>query len=598
MGWQGWFALADLVLVLLLLATSSLAPDVVLIAGVVVLLIFGILTPAEALAGLSNEGMVTVGVLFVVTAGVTETGGIAFLANRLFGRPATDSKALGRMMLPVAALSGFLNNTPLVAMLIPAVQDWAKQNRLTVSKLMMPLSFAAILGGCVTLIGTSTNLVVDGLLRKAADDPANAALQLPHGLRMFDISPVGLPVCLVGLAFIYLTQRWLLPDRRPFSADLGDPREYTLELLVDPAGPLVGKTVVQAGLRHLQGVFLAEIEREGDVLPAVGPDERLRANDRLIFVGVVESVVDLHKIRGLIPAGDQVFKLESPRAARCLIEAVVSNTCPVVNKTIRDGRFRSNYNAVVIAVARNGERIKRKIGDIVLRAGDTLMLEAHPSFLTQHRNNRDFFLVSRLENSQPLRHERAFVALPILLGMVLIVSLNFADMLMASMIAAGLMIATRCCSTSTARRSVDWSVLLAISASFGFSTALQKTGVAETIAGAMIHLAGGSPFWALVAYYGITLLITETITNNAAAALMFPFGLATAAQLEVSAMPFIIVVMVAASESFATPIGYQTNLMVYGPGGYKFMDYVKIGVPLDLLLWVVTVMLTPLFFPF
>lgn len=598
MTWQGWLALGDLLLVLLLLSNSRLAPDVVLIGGVVLLLLCGVLTPGEALAGLSNEGMVTVGVLFVVTAGVVETGGIAMIANRLFGRPQTNSQALRQMMIPTAVLSAFLNNTPLVAMLIPAVNDWAKQYRLSVSKLMMPLSFAAILGGCVTLIGTSTNLVVDGLLKKAAADPQYANLKLPDGMGMFDISWVGLPCCLAGLAFIYFTQRWLLPDRRPFGEDLGDPREYTLELLVDPAGPLVGKTIEQAGLRHLQGVFLAEIERDGDIVPAVGPEERLRANDRLIFVGVVESVVDLHKIRGLLPAGDQVFKLESPRAARCLIEAVVSNTCPVVNKSIRDGRFRSIYNAVVIAVARNGERIKKKIGDIVLRPGDTLMLEAHPSFLNQHRNNRDFFLVSRLENSQPLRHERAWVALPILLAMILVVSLGYVDMLLASMVAAGLMIATRCCSTSAARRSVDWSVLLAIAASFGLGKALEKTGVAGFIAEQMVGLSGGSPWWVLAVFYGVTLLVTEIITNNAAAALMFPFGLAMAQQLDVSAMPFIMATMIAASDAFATPIGYQTNLMVYGPGGYKFSDYTKIGVPLDLLIWAVAVGIMPLVFPF
>lgn len=598
MTWQGWLALGDLLLVLLLLANSRLAPDVVLIGGVVLLLLCGVLTPSEALAGLSNEGMVTVGVLFVVTAGVVETGGIALVASRLFGRPKTNAQALRQMMIPTAVLSAFLNNTPLVAMLIPAVNDWAKQYRLSVSKLMMPLSFAAILGGCVTLIGTSTNLVVDGLLKKAAADPQYADLKLPEGMGMFDISWVGLPCCLAGLAFIYLTQRWLLPDRRPFGEDLGDPREYTLELLVDPAGPLVGKTIEQAGLRHLQGVFLAEIERAGDIVPAVGPEERLRANDRLIFVGVVESVVDLHKIRGLLPAGDQVFKLDSPRAARCLIEAVVSNTCPVVNKSIRDGRFRSIYNAVVIAVARNGERIKKKIGDIVLRPGDTLMLEAHPSFINQHRNNRDFFLVSRLENSQPLRHERAWVALPILVAMIVVVSLGYVDMLLASMVAAGLMIATRCCSTTAARRSVDWSVLLAIAASFGLGKALEKTGVAAIIAEQTVGLAGDSHLWVLAVFYGITLLITEIITNNAAAALMFPFGLALAQQLDVSAMPFILATMIAASDAFATPIGYQTNLMVYGPGGYKFSDYVKIGVPLDLLIWAVTVLVMPLAFPF
>ncbi len=599
-AWHAWMAIGVLMLVFAGLITSRLAPDLVLIAGVVLLLFAGVIDVKDALAGMSNEGMITVGVLFVVTAGVVETGAVALLANRLFGRPKTDQQALLRLLMPTAALSAFMNNTPLVAMLIPAVSDWSKQHRLTVSKLMLPLSYAAILGGTCTLIGTSTNLVVQGLVIQTAKDPElQAKFHLPaEGLRMFDITPVGLPAALAGLAFLYLGQRWLLPDRKPVISEMGDPREYTVEMLVAPDGPLVGKTIEQAGLRHLQGVYLGEIERDGDVIPAVSPTEKLRGNDRLIFVGVVDSVVDLHRVRGLLPAGNQVFKLGTPRANRCLIEAVVSPSCPMVSKTIRDGKFRTNYNAVVIAVARNGERVQRKIGDIVLKPGDTLMLEAHPAFIQQQRNNRDFLLVSRLENTNPLRHERAWLALPIMLAMVVAMSTNWLSPLKAAMLASGLMLLGRCCSTSQARKAVDWSVLLSIAASFALSIALEKSGAAATIAHGMIGLAGGHPLTTLAVFYFVTLVTTEMITNNAAAALMFPFALATSEQLGVNAMPFIIVIMMAASAGFATPIGYQTNLMVYGPGGYKFTDYVKVGVPLDLLIMAVTILVTPWFFPF
>jgi di/tricarboxylate transporter len=317
-----------------------------------------------------------------------------------------------------------------------------------------------------------------------------------------------------------------------------------------------------------------------------------------VFVGVVESVVDLQKIRGLVPATDQVFKLTAPRATRCLIEAVVSSSCPLVGKTIRDGRFRSNYNAAVIAVARDGERIQKKIGDIVLRPGDTLLLEAHPSFADQQRNSRDFYLVSRLEDSQPPRHDRAFIAVAILLGMVLAVSLTQIGMFKASILAAGLMLFTRCCTVTVARRSVDWEVLLAIAASFAIGDALEKTKAADMIAGGLIQLTLDSPWATLAVVYFVTLVVTELITNNAAAALMFPMAIATAKNLDVSYMPFVIVVMMAASAGFATPIGYQTNLMVYGPGGYRFSDYVKIGVPLDILIGVITVALAPLVWKF
>jgi di/tricarboxylate transporter len=294
------------------------------------------------------------------------------------------------------------------------------------------------------------------------------------------------------------------------------------------------------------------------------------------------------------------------------MEAVVSDTCPMNGKTIRDGRFRSVYNAAVIAVARNGERINKKIGDIVLRSGDTLLLEAHPSFADQNRNSRDFFLVSRLEDSSPPSHERAVVALAIVFSMVLAVTLSDfigpmslggvdlgrITMLKAALVAAGLMIATRCCSTSLARRSVDWQVLLAIAASFAVGTALEKTGAAAVIGASFIDMAGGHPWWTLAVIYAVTLIVTELITNNAAAALMFPLAMATAHSLDVNYFPFIIAVMMAASAGFATPMGYQTNLMVYGPGGYRFSDYVRMGVPLDIIVGIVTVLIAPFVWPF
>ncbi len=585
---QAQFTLGIVGVIFALLIFTAATPDVILIGAVTLLMLFGILTPGEAVSGMSNEGMITVAVLFVVGAAVRETGGVDFIAQRLFGRPKTSTRAVARMMFPTMGLSAFMNNTPLVAMLIPAVSDWSRTNRFPVSKLMIPLSYAAILGGTCTLIGTSTNLVVQGMLIKSTGS----------GLQMFDISWVGVPAALIGGAFIILTSRWLLPDRRPAISTHDDSREYTVEMQVAADSPLVGKTIESAGLRHLPGVYLAEIDRDGNILPAVSPQEILRANDRLLFVGIVESVVDLQRIRGLVPATDQISQLSAPRPQRCLIEAVVSNSCPLVGKTIRDGRFRSTYNAVVVAVARNGERLHKKIGDIVLRAGDTLLVEAHPSFADQQRNSRDFFLVSRLEGSNPPRHDRALIALALMVAMVVVVSFEWMSMLKASMLTAGLMIFARCVSTDTARRSVDWEVLLAIAASFAVGTALEKTGAAREIAENLIQLAGHDPWVSLAVVYGVTLIVTELITNNAAAALMFPFAMDTASGLEVNHMPFVIVVMMAASAGFATPIGYQTNLMVYGPGGYRFSDYLKIGVPLDILIWIVTVALAPLVWPF
>jgi di/tricarboxylate transporter len=594
-NWQAWFTLAVLGLVLFQLAFTHVAADLSLIGGVTLLVFAGILSPSEALAGLANEGMVTVALLFVVSAGMTETGGIAWIAERLFGRPKTTQRAIARLTIPAATASAFMNNTPLVAMLIPAVNDWAKQIRVAPSKLMIPLSYAAILGGTCTLIGTSTNIVVNGLVIESAQ---KGIAGLPvDGLNMFDITWVGVPACIVGLSFILLTNRWLLPDRRPPISGRDDPRQYTVEMSVMPDSPLIGKTIEDAGLRHLQGVFLAEINRDDQVLPAVSPQERLRANDLLVFVGVVDSVVDLRKIRGLAPATDQVAKITVPSRDRCLIEAVVSNTCPIVGKTIRDGRFRTRYDAAVIAVARNGERINKKIGDIVLEPGDTLLLESEPAFADRQRNSRDFFLVSRLENSAPPQHEKAIIAIVILLGLVLALTANVSTVL-AALGAAAAMLLTRCTSIGAARRSIDWETLLAIAASFAMGKALEVTGAAAGIAQTTMDLAAGNPWVVLAMFYAVTVVVTELITNNAAAALMFPMAISTAQTLKVSYFPFIIVVMMAASAGFATPIGYQTNLMVYGPGGYRFSDYLRIGVPLDILIGAVSVTLAPIFFPF
>jgi di/tricarboxylate transporter len=571
------------------LALTRLPADAVLVAAVTLLLTLGIISPSEALAGLSNEGMVTVAVLFIVAAALRETGGLAILTERALGRPQSVPAAQLRLMAPVTVMSAFLNNTPLVAMMIPVVIDWARRCRISASRLLLPLSYATILGGTCSLIGTSTNLVVYGLLLRG---------DTPTRLGLFDISWVGVPCAVVGLAYILLANRWLLPARKPAATLFENPREYTVEMLVPPGSPLDGRSIEDAGLRHLPGSYLMEIHRAGEVLPAVASSQRLRAGDRLVFAGVVESVVDLQRIRGLAPATEQIFKLNGTRADRRLIEAVVSGTCPLVGRTIRDGQFRSVYNAAVIAVARNGERIHGRIGDIVLRPGDTLLLEAHPSFAEQHRNTRDFFLTSTVKDSAPPRHDRAPLALAILAGMLAAAGTGVLTMLNAAMVAAGLLLLTRCISVWGARRSVDGSVLVVIAAAFGISRAMEVTGAATWVATGLLGLAGTGPWVALATVYGLTMVFTAFMTNNAAAVLMYPIVIATARGLGVSVMPFVIALMMASSNDFATPIGYQTNLMVQGPGGYRFADYVRFGGPLNLLMMATAVLLIPLVWPF
>ncbi|HUE88994.1 MAG TPA: SLC13 family permease [Vicinamibacterales bacterium] len=601
MTWEAWAALALVGGVLYALARNLADPDVVLLGGVAVVITLGQLSDrfpgaTEAAAILGNEGLLTVGMLFVVAAGLTETGALRLITDRVLGRPTTIHVAQVRLMLPVIGISAFLNNTPVVAMFVPVVREWCRRTGLSPSQLFIPLSYASILGGVCTLIGTSTNLVVQGLLLEAQKtDPT------VQTFGMFTTAPIGVPIAIAGTAFILLFSSKLLPDRRPNAATFASPRQYSVEMFVEPGSPIDGATIEEAGLRQLPGLFLAAIERSGLRRVAVPSDERLRGNDLLTFAGVVDSVVDLQRVRGLTPATDQILKLQPPRHARFLAEAVVSAECPLVGKTIRDGRFRTRYEAVILAVRRNGESVDQRIGDIELHAGDTLLLETTRRFLRQHRNSRDFFLVSGIPDSQGLRHDRAWIALAILAGMVVVVSaetVTHVSVFHGALLAAIAMGLTRCLSADQARRSVDWSTLVAIGSALVLGKAMETSGLAGAAAGVLVEaLQPMGPVAVLAGIYLLTLVFTELVTNNAAAALSFPIALATAHTLDVNFLPFAVIIAVAASSGFATPLGYQTHLMVYGAGGYRFSDYVRVGVPLDLIVMIVAILLTPLVFP-
>ncbi|MBS0202576.1 MAG: SLC13 family permease [Planctomycetes bacterium] len=605
MGWEAILVLLVVVAMVAMLAMEWAPPDLLTLGCLLILVtgqaVFGTkLLPDVNLAfrGFSSPSLITVGVLFVIVTGLMQTGAMSLLTDRLVGRPRSVLSAQIRLLFPVTFLSAFLNNTPIVAMFMPVVDDICKRSRISPSKLYMPMAFAATFGGACTLIGTSTNLVVKGAMEKAGLPP----------MGFFDITWIGIPCALGGVVFMLLFSQKLLPDRKPAISLSDDLRQYTVEMLVQIGGPLVNSTIREAGLRNLPGLYLAEIERKGEILAAVAPNERLQANDRLVFVGIIESVVDLRKTRGLVPATDQVFKLNTDASHRCLMEAVVSNRCPIIGSTIRDGHFRSRYNAAVIAVARDGKHIPGKIGDIVLQPGDTLLLEGHPDFAVQQRNSSDFFLVSHVENSTPIRHDKSWIAIGILGGMILLASLLSRDavdgkpavdfLLPAALIAAIAMVATRCCTGNQARASIDWSVLIVIGASLGIGEAISVSGAAKYLSQQSIVVCGSNAWLQLLVVYFLTMILTELVTNNAAAVLMFPLALEVSKSLGVSHTPFLIVIMVAASMGFATPFGYQTNLMVYGPGGYKFSDYLRVGIPLDLVMLAITVTLTPFVFPF
>lgn len=590
MDLQAWLTLGVVGLLFAALVKDLAPPDLLFLGAAAVLALCGIITPDDAFAGFSNPGMLTVAMLFVVVAGLRETGVLDFLGHHVLGGARSEAGALARLAVVVLPLSAFLNNTPIVAMFLPVVMDWCRRHQVAPSKLLIPLSFLAILGGTCTLIGTSTNLVVDGLMIRS---------DLP-GMGLFEIGLVGLPYAVLGLAYLFVAGPWLLPQRKELLEQLGESRrEYLLEMQVQPGCRLVGRSVEEAGLRRLPGLFLIEIDRNGQAIGPVGPEEVLRENDRLIFTGIVSSIIELEKIPGLVPIADPDYAVApGQQRRRRLCEAVVSESAPLVGKTIRDADFRATYGAAVVAVHRAGKRVEKKIGDITLRAGDTLLLQVPPHFQRAYRHDPSFYLVSDVEEWRPIRRDRTWIALILFAGLIALMTTGVLPIHLSATLIAVAMVALGCLSAGEARRSVEWQVLITIAAAFGVGTALEKSGAATAIASGLVDATRAwGPIAALAVIYLLGSIITEIITNNAAAVLLFPFCLETARLYEANSRPFLMVLVLSASASFMTPIGYQTNMMVYGPGGYRFTDFLRVGAPLNLLLWGVAVLLVPVFWP-
>lgn len=578
--WQAWTTVGVILGIVIALLREVARPDLVFMGGLGVLLAAGVVTPHDAFAGFANPAVLTIAALFIVAAGVQRTEALSGLDRVLFARSKRLGRVLPQLMVPTSFLSAFLNNTPIVAMLTPRVQQWARKHGVSASKLLIPLSYASIAGGMVTLIGTSTNIVVSGLL---------VEFGLP-GLGMFELAWIGLPVATCVLVYFALVGHRLLPDHgdaQPvFENGLN---ECLFELRVAPGAPLVGQTVEEARLRSLGDAYLVHVRRDGRLIQ-VTPEVILQEGDTLTFVGEARMLERLLTRPGLV----RTFPALEPDARQTLplFEAVVADSSRLAGKTLREADFREQFGGVVLAIQRRSERMDGSLGRIPIKPGDLLLVEAQNGFDRRWNARRDeFYLVAphRDEEKRPLTR-KAPLALAIIVGMIAAAATGLLPLVTAAFFAALLMIVTRCVQGDEARKAINFQVLIIIAAALGIGQAMEQTGLAGVVAHSIVGLAAeGGVVVILLGLYVVTNVFTELFTNNAAAALMIPIAVATASETGVDPKALGITVAIAASASFITPIGYQTNLMVMTPGGYRFRDYVKVGLPVSLFVMAVAV---------
>ncbi len=585
---EAWLVLAVVAVLLLVMIRDIVSPATAMVSAMVIVLVTGVVTPQQALSGFSNPAPITVAALYVLARAVEKTGALTPLVRRVLGTGGGPRTSLARLVLPTTVSSAFLNNTPIVAMLLPQVRAWSEERGVSPSKFLMPLSFAALLGGVVTVIGTSTNIVVSGLLDEAG----------LGALGFFELAAVGIPIAVVGVILLVALAPLLLPARRSVRQELDEEaRQFVMEMMVDADGPLDGRPVEGAGLRHLSSVFLATIERRGSLIAPVSPDEVLRGGDRLRFVGRVSHMVDLPNIRGLTAEPTDLL-LDLDTVSARYFEAVIGPESPLVGTTLKAADFRRSYQGVVMAIHRAGQRVDAKLGEVPLRVGDTLLILADPGFRSRWGDRSDFLVVSQQGTSPNVNGPKAALVGVVAAAIVLLASTGLVPILQASLLGAIVLIGARVLTPSEARSAVDLDVIVLIASAFGLAHAIQESGLASVLAGGVVG--GLETFGVRGILLGVvlaTVALTGLITNNAAALLMFPVAVATAQQAGIDPRGFAVAIAVAASLDFLTPIGYQTNTMVYGPGGYRFGDYARLGAPISVMVVILLVVLVPVAWP-
>ena len=580
-----WITIVTVLTMFTVLLLTKIRADLVFLGAIAILFVTGVLDAKEAFSGFSSTSVVIIGVLFVVVAGLTHTGVLQWIVKNLLGQPDSYSKAVIRLMLPVAGLSSFLSNTTVVALFVGIVKMWSKKLGVSPSKLLIPLSYASGMGGVCTLIGTPPNLIISGLYAEKTGIAMNVLTTTIPGL-----------FCLFIGVLSIIAMRKLLPERKAPESAFESTSEYTVELLVPSDNPYIGKTINEAGLIDVKGGNLIEIVRFDEYVSTADGDEIVMGCDRLIYSGQIDEILDLKKSHGLVNADHYVFTLSEVDSNRQLRTAYVTFGSSLIGKMIGNTNFEKDYGLVLVAVARSGKRIEKSPREVVLQAGDTLLLDCPPKMKidTSSLSSKLHFFDS---NEVPNIGKKTLISTMIMMAMVVLSALDIIPLLQCAFLAAMAMLIFRCCNVDQAMKAINWEILMVFAGSVVLGIAIQKTGIAERLAFGILDVCGTNPIVVMTAICFVGTFITEFISNTAAGAMFFPIMYQAAEKLGYEPFPFLVALMISVSSSFATPIGSPTHMLVYGPGGYRFSDFMRIGLLMNIIILAANILIVNIIYP-
>ena len=584
-GLDAWITIVTVLGMFTILLFTKWRSDVVFLGAIGVLFVTGVLDAKEAFSGFSSTSVITVGVLFVVVAGLTHTGVLQWIVKNLLGIPSSYSKAVTRLMVPVAVLSSFLSNTTVVALFVGIVKMWAKKLGTSPSKLLIPLSYASGMGGVCTLIGTPPNLIISGLYEEKTGVAMNILTTTIPGL-----------FCLFVGVLSIIAMRRLLPDRKAPEDAFEMTNEYTVELLVPSDNPYIGKKLGDVGLIHVEGGSLIELYHFDNTPSPVSEDLPVMGGDRLVYAGKIDQLIDVAQKYQLVSADHPVFSTEEFANNTRLHTAYVNIGSSLIGKTIGDSTFEKDNNVMLAAVARSGERINEVPRKVVLRAGDTLLLVC-PKHINLDTDSLKSALRFFDSDDIPNMGSGTLISTAIMIAMVTLSALGIMPLLQCAFLAAAAMLIFRCCNMEQAMKAINWEILMVFAGSAVLGLAIQKTGIAEWMANGILDVCGTNPLVVMTAVCFVGTFITEFISNTAAGAMFFPIMYDAAEKMGYEPFPFLVALMVSVSSSFATPIGSPTHMLVYGPGGYRFSDFMRIGLLMNLIILAANILIVNIVYP-